>query len=74
MVSKIRRFAPAALFGGLYFVLSTAPAYAYLDPGTGSILLQGIIGGVASALFIFRGYWYRLKARFAGGSANSDAE
>ena len=42
-------------------VASTAPAYAYLDPGTGSILLQAIVGDVAASLFIARGYIYRLK-------------
>ena len=33
-------------------VAMTAPAHAYLDPGTGSIVLQAIIGGVAASLFI----------------------
>ena len=27
--------------------LPAAPAYAYLDPGTGSILLQGLLAAVA---------------------------
>lgn len=42
-------------------VAMTAPAHAYLDPGTGSIVLQAIIGGVAASLFILRSYFYRLK-------------
>lgn len=35
--------------------------YAYLDPGTGSLLLQALIGGVAAGLFAFRQYWGRIK-------------
>jgi len=43
-----------------------APAFAYLDPGTGSIILQGIIATVAGMLVAGRLYWQRVKAFFAG--------
>lgn len=42
-----------------------SPAFAYLDPGTGSIILQLILGGVAGALVILKLYWYRLKSIFS---------
>ncbi len=57
----LRRFAAvgaAAL--GLFLVL-TDSAYAYLDPGTGSILLQGLIGAIAAGLAFFKFYWHKLK-------------
>ena len=41
-----------------------APAHAYLDPATGSILLQGLIAGVAGLVVVLRLYWQRLKALF----------
>jgi hypothetical protein len=41
------------------------PAYAYLDPGTGSILLQVILGGIAGALVAGKLYWSKIK-RFIG--------
>ena len=37
------------------------PAYAYLDPGTGSMILQGIIGAVVGGLIALKLYWARLK-------------
>ena len=37
-------------------------AYAYLDPGTGSMLLQGLIAAVAAGLIIIRTYWDRWKS------------
>lgn len=40
------------------------PAWAYLDPGTGSIILQGIIAGVAVAGLTIKTYWYKLKSLF----------
>jgi hypothetical protein len=36
--------------------------YAYLDPGTGSIALQLLIGGIVAALATLRAYWSRIKA------------
>ncbi|MGH6874613.1 MAG: hypothetical protein ACREDW_06320 [Aestuariivirgaceae bacterium] len=48
---------------------STEHAFAYLDPGTGSILLQAIIGGVATGLFIVRSYWRKIRNLFGGPEA-----
>jgi hypothetical protein len=41
------------------------PAYAYLDPGTGSAILQGILGGIAAIAVVTKLYWYRIL-RFLG--------
>lgn len=36
------------------------PAFAYLDPGTGSAILQGLIAAVAAAAVALKLYWHRL--------------
>ncbi len=41
------------------------PAYAYLDPGTGSMILQLLLGGAAGVLIIVKLYWHRFKDLFA---------
>ena len=41
-----------------------APAYAYLDPGTGSMLVQLLLGGVAGVLVVGKLYWHRIKVFF----------
>ncbi|SMF77284.1 hypothetical protein [Allosphingosinicella indica] len=41
-----------------------APAHAYLDPATGSIILQALFGAIAGATLFFRTSLYRLKAIF----------
>jgi hypothetical protein len=41
-------------------------AQAYLDPGTGSILLQGAIAAVATIAYTVKIYWYRIKAFVSG--------
>ena len=45
-------------------------AHAYLDPGTGSMLLQGLIGGVAAAMGVAGLYWSKIKAFFSKDSVN----
>ena len=45
-----------------FVMLSTGDAYAYLDPGTGSILLQALIATVASSLFVIKMYWYKFRS------------
>ncbi len=40
------------------------PAGAYLDPGSGSMMLQALLGGVAAVGVIARLYWHRLKSVF----------
>lgn len=42
------------------------PAFAYLDPGTGSILIQAAIAAVAAGAFTLRMYWDRLWSYFSG--------
>jgi len=37
----------------------TQSAHAYLDPGTGSLLLQGIIAGIVTAGVVVKIYWHR---------------
>ena len=47
----------------LVLLSSTAfPAYAYLDPGTGSLIIQGIIGAFALAAATVTGWWDKVKS------------
>ena len=47
------------------FLLSTDDAYAYLDPGSASMLLQGLIATVAGGLAVVGLYWNKFKAFFS---------
>jgi uncharacterized membrane protein required for colicin V production len=53
-----------------YLGLGAASAHAYLDPGTGSIILQAVIGTVTGALIVIKLYWYKLKALLKGTAKN----
>lgn len=41
-------------------------AHAYLDPGTGSMLIQGLIAAVLSAAFAVKLFWAKLKPHLFG--------
>ncbi|HEB88773.1 MAG TPA: hypothetical protein ENI85_04310 [Deltaproteobacteria bacterium] len=57
-----RLFAIAAL--SLFALAIAPPAQAYLDPGTGSMILQVILGGVAGLVVAGKLYWKRVKEFF----------
>lgn len=50
----------------LVLLLFRSSAYAYLDPGTGSYLLQIILGVVFGSLMALKIFWNRIKSLFAG--------
>ncbi|MXY51341.1 MAG: hypothetical protein F4Y86_02255 [Gammaproteobacteria bacterium] len=58
-----RRPTPLLLAGSL--ILVAAPAFAYLDPGTGSMILQMLIAGSLVALFYIRTAWDKTRGFFA---------
>jgi hypothetical protein len=49
-------------------------AWAYLDPGSGSMLLQVILGGVAAIGVAAKLYWHRLKRMLGFGGEKKEDE
>lgn len=39
-------------------------AHAYIDPGTGSVILQALVAGVLGSLFVIKTYWAKLTGFF----------
>ena len=60
-----------ALLLGIAGLAAAAPSHAYLDPGTGSIILQSILAGIAVAVGVQRLYWYRFKSFIGSLTGNS---
>lgn len=59
------------VFGVCLLTLS-APAWAYLDPGSVSLGLQAVIAAIAALAATFRFWWYRIKGLF-GRNKKEDA-
>ena len=45
---------------------------AYIDPGTGSLILQILLAGIAGLGVLLKLFWARIKAVFAGSSSASN--
>jgi hypothetical protein len=57
----------------LLLVAATSRAHAYIDPGAGTIILQGAIATIAGGMLAFRTYWRRVRDRLSG-SKKKDPE
>jgi len=44
----------------ILFAASVRPAHAYLDPGTGSYILQVLAAGVLGGLFAVKTFWRQI--------------
>ncbi len=49
-------------------LLAPRPAHAYVDPGTGSLVIQGIIAAVVGVGLTLRLSWRRIRRLFTGKS------
>ena len=67
---KIQRLNNIAVYSLTLWVISISSAHAYLDPGTGSLLLQGLLGGIAGAAVFVKLYWYKLTSWFGGDKSS----
>lgn len=61
----MRTILNTVLFSLLLLTVTSGQAYAYLDPGTGHMMLQIIIGAVAGGLMTMKLYWARLRSFFS---------
>ncbi len=46
-------------------VLST-PAFAYVEPGSGSVIVTTVLGLVAAVSYTFRRFFYNIRAKIFG--------
>jgi amino acid permease len=50
-----------------FLLLLSPPAFAYLDPSTGSMVVSAIVGIFASIALAVKTYWYKIKGFFRRG-------
>ena len=53
------------LFSILLLGVFASPAHAYLDPGTGSIILQTVVAALAGSLMAIKVFWRNITGFFA---------
>ena len=57
----------------IFSAMATSPAYAYIDPGSGSAIMSVIIGFFIAAGLAIKTYWYKLKSLFSGRKKSEGA-
>ncbi len=50
------------------------PAWAYIDPGAGSLFLQLLLGGVAGAIVVLKLYWHKFVGLFRKNSSQRSGD
>ena len=71
MKSKLILFV-AVLFIFHQFFISNA--YAYIDPGSGSLIIQMLIGTLVGLGITLKIYWHKIIMKFSGFSEKDDKE
>ena len=59
-INSMRRL----FFITLLMCMTNTSAYAYIDPGLGSILIQATIGAIAAVSLTIKIYWQKIKNFF----------
>jgi hypothetical protein len=59
----------AAVLLLLSCLIFPSTAHAYVDPGSGSVIVTAILGAIGAIGYTFRKYFYRLKGLFTRGEA-----
>jgi len=58
----------------LCIILSTDTSFAYIDPGSGSMILQVLIASILGILTAVKIYWVKIKNLFSRNSDNNNSE
>ncbi len=51
-------------------IVFSQTAYGYLDPGTGSMIIQAVVAGILGGVFAIKFYWHKLLTFFRKDSGN----
>lgn len=63
------------MFPSITFLLSVIlKPTAYLDPGSGSFIIQLMFGAVVGGLVVLRAYWSKIRTRFNKSDKETTAD
>jgi len=63
--ARISLTTSGVLISGFLLPFTFQNIHAYIDPGTGSLILQVIIASLFGALFLIKVFWRKVKAFFS---------
>jgi len=54
------------------FLMSSSAAHAYVDPGSGSVIVTTVLGLIAAVGYTFRKYFYKVKRMIFGRDSTDE--
>jgi hypothetical protein len=69
--ARLLLMSQACLISNLFF---PSIAFAYVDPGSGSVIVTTILGLIAAIGYIFRKYFYKIKRMITGKKADEEKQ
>ena len=73
-MNRSKKWLQFTLIGMLGLIFFPQSVHAYLDPGTGSYLVQIILASIAAALLTFKMFWTKIKSLFSKTSPSPDLD
>ena len=70
----VHRFGYLILIVLFLSLIAPSVVFAYLDPGSGSMLLQLVLGGLAGLAVIAKLYWQRLLGLFGMNAQQEESD
>lgn len=71
---KTRMLFPAMFLAAFYSLLFMPNAFAYIDPGTGSMILQALLAALVAVLAFWKQIWTRVSVLLSRNSPASGQE
>lgn len=68
--AQMKYFFDTLLVATILLLSSTQPSHAYIDPGSGSIVMTAILGFLAAVGYTARKYFYKIKNLFVRKGAS----
>jgi hypothetical protein len=62
------------VLSALFVAMTAGSAHAYLDAGTGSMILQVLLGGIAGLMIVGKLYWYKFRSLIGWAPKSPPAE
>ena len=63
-IKRTKKFVRIIFVFGVAILWFNSPAYAYINPGIGSILSQILLGGLVGLVIVLKLYWAQVKKFF----------
>ncbi len=61
-----RRIGMVLYLALMFSIIAIAPAHAYIDPGSGSLIIQVLVGAAVASALTIRLAWRRVRDFFSG--------